>query len=439
MTRPNEGGPGGMTSGTPGAVVDVEVERPVAGGWMLGRADGRIVFVSGAVPGERVRARIGRRTGGATFASTVEVLEASPDRRPAGDDAACGGQLYRHIAYPRQLTLKGEVVADAFRRIARLPLERPPAVRASDETGYRLRARLHVRDGLVGFYREGTHEICPAAATGQLSLGALSAVGAVVDLAGPALEHLSAIVLAENATGSARVIHLEPVGPDAVRLPRLDLTTRADLTGLTTADRGRLVELAGIPTVTDRWEDLCASPPPGDGIVWTRHATSFFQGNRSLAGVLVERVLAAVSGDRIVDLYAGVGLFTAPLAARGASVVAVEGDRSAGADLRANTRPWRGRVLVVPESVERAVSRPPDERPDAVVLDPPRTGATPAALRGVIAWRAPLVAYVSCDPPTLARDALRLVDAGYQLDMLEAFDFFPHTPHVETLAVFRLG
>jgi 23S rRNA (uracil1939-C5)-methyltransferase len=204
--------------------------------------------------------------------------------------------------------------------------------------------------------------------------------------------------------------------------------------------RGRPVTLAGTPTVSDAAPQIFGDDVPVSGLAaWTRHATSFFQGNRWLVGALARRVLEVATGERVVDLYAGVGLFSVVLAARGAVVVAVEGDASSGADLAANAGPWRDRLLVVRADVESAVAEPPAETPDAVVVDPPRTGLSKDATTGLLAWRAPRLVYVSCDPPTLARDAARLVASGYRLVSVEAFDFFPNTPHVETLAVFDVG
>src|SRR5688572_342783 len=122
-------------------LLDVVVERAVAGGRMLAREHGAVVLVAGAIPGERVRARVTQTSRRVTFAETVEVLEASPDRRTPVCDLACGGMLYAHIAYERQRQLKADIIVDAFRRLGHLTLEAPPAVAASPETGYRLRAR----------------------------------------------------------------------------------------------------------------------------------------------------------------------------------------------------------------------------------------------------------------------------------------------------------
>src|SRR5439155_26123994 len=134
---------------------------------MIARADGQVVLVAGAIPGERVRARIERVSKGVVYAETSSVEEASPDRRPAPGDPRCGGCLFTHIAYARQLAIKSEIVHDAFARIARVELPSRVTVAASPEEGYRMRARLHVRGYRVGFFRAQTHEVCDARATRQ--------------------------------------------------------------------------------------------------------------------------------------------------------------------------------------------------------------------------------------------------------------------------------
>jgi tRNA/tmRNA/rRNA uracil-C5-methylase (TrmA/RlmC/RlmD family) len=141
-------------------------------------------------------------------------------------------------------------------------------------------------------------------------------------------------------------------------------------------------------------------------------------------------------GHRLADLYAGVGLFTVGLAARGASVLAVEGDPSAVGDLKQNAGPYFDRIRVVEGTVESATMGTGHERPDTVVVDPPRTGMSADALTRVLALAPGRLLYVSCDPPTLARDAALIVARGYALERLTAFDLFPNTAHVESLATF---
>jgi 23S rRNA (uracil1939-C5)-methyltransferase len=171
-------------------------------------------------------------------------------------------------------------------------------------------------------------------------------------------------------------------------------------------------------------------------VIWRRGAASFFQANRFLLGALTRRVLEVAEGDSCADLYSGVGLFAVALAARGSRVVAVEGDPQSAGDLAVNAAPWRERLRVINAAVEAYAATPDAGRPDVVVLDPPRAGTSRQALDNVIRSRAPRVVYVSCDPPTLARDGARLAAAGYRLHSIEAFDLFPNTAHVETLAVF---
>src|SRR5688500_4343382 len=135
-----------------GSEITIEIEKPAAGGRMLARHEGQVVLVQGGIPGERVRARIGRVERQLAFADTVDVLEPSGDRRQPAMDPACGGCLYAHIDYDRQRALKAELVRDAFGRLGRIAVDLPD-VAASPERGYRMRARLHVRGDRIGFYR----------------------------------------------------------------------------------------------------------------------------------------------------------------------------------------------------------------------------------------------------------------------------------------------
>ena len=422
-------------------ILELDVERAIAGGRMLARHEGRIVFLAGAIPGERVRARVTRAGRQGIWADTVDVIRVSPDRREPPCDPACGGLAFAHIRYDRQLALKGQILADAFHRLARTDIG-TPIVQGSPEAGYRLRARLHVRDGGVGFFREGTHVLCDAGATRQLSAAAMSAVEAAVRALRSRVADCDTIVVSENVAATERVLHLE--ARPGTRLDDLGaaaaaLVTRqeANVSGVTALARGGLATLAGSAHVTDSGSDLLGVEATAYASArWIRRPTSFFQGNRFLTGPLVRRVLDLAPGERIADLYAGVGLFTVALAARGSRVIAVEGDSSSTEDLEANARPWTSLVRVVRGAVEEFLRRPPSPAPDVVVVDPPRTGMSADALDHLSAWGMPVVVYVSCDPPTLARDAARLAERGLRLLSLEGFDLFPNTPHVEAIATF---
>jgi tRNA/tmRNA/rRNA uracil-C5-methylase (TrmA/RlmC/RlmD family) len=157
-----------------------------------------------------------------------------------------------------------------------------------------------------------------------------------------------------------------------------------------------------------------------------------------LLGPLIEDVIACAEGaEHVADLYAGGGLFTVALASLGARVTAVESDASGGADLLDNAEPYGDLITPMPIPVETAVRQRLPVRPDLVVLDPPRVGASPEAIAGLTGWGPSKIIYVSCDPPTLARDAAKIIAAGYALESMAAFDLFPNTPHVEVVAAFR--
>jgi len=417
-------------------VLELTVERPVAGGRMLARQDGRVVLVSGAIPGERVRARIERQVKKTIFASVLEVLEASPHRRAPFCDPRCGGLAYAHIAIAHQPVIKADVVADAFRRLAGVQVP-PPIVWPSPEEGYRLRARLHLKGAAAGFFLEGSHSLCDASATRQLRDGVLPAVDAVLTALGPARALCDAVTVSENVDGTESVCHLEL--NEGARLGQLDrvVVLPDGVTGVTAQAGRRMIVLAGQPTITERPSSLFRNGSPIDAATkWTRSAAAFFQGNRFLTGDLVAHVLANVQGHRALDAYAGVGLFAVALAARGLAVTAVEGDEVSGEDLQANASASTGVFEVIHASVEEALPVIAPGGVDTLVLDPPRTGASPQALAAVIRLKAPRLVYVSCDPATLARDAKGLGAAGYQMTSVTGFDLFPNTPHIETVAVF---
>lgn len=425
---------------TPGAIVELAIERPVAGGRMLARHDGQVVLVAGAIPGERVRSRIERQGRGVAFATVAEVLEPAPSRRPASDPL-CGGAVYAHIDYADQPALKRLVLLDALAHGGRVRWEGDLPVRSSAEQGYRMRARLHVRHGAVGFFREGTHEICRAALTSQLQEAAVAGVDRLVAaLPAAAASALDSIELSENVAGDERVAHLVWADRTRIGADWLNPSLAVEgVTGVSMTDRasGLPMAIAGAPTVSDSLGDL-AGVAAGEARVLRRHAPAFFQANRFLLPALVRAVTQWVGPGPVVDLYAGVGLFALALATAGhEAVTAVEGDAVSGADLSANARPFGRAVRVERKPVEEFVRRLRLTGDSTIIVDPPRTGMSRAALDGVLAARAARLVYVSCDVATLARDLRRMLDAGYALTHLEAFDLFPNTAHIETLAVLQ--
>jgi 23S rRNA (uracil1939-C5)-methyltransferase len=418
-----------------GATLTLDVEKATAGGRMLARHQGQVVLVWGAIPGERVDARVERTGKGVAYAETIAVRTPSPDRRAETVDWRCGGNVLAHVDYARQLRLKGEIIQDAFARIGRMPLAQPPLVTASREDGYRMRARLHAHNGRLGFYREGSHDVCGAAGTGQL----LSSTNAWIERAEAIIEReargqLIAIEIAENIAGDERACHLElHEGADASRYAPL-----ADgLVGLSAryADHAETVMLSGTPVIHDLVE--VRHGDARTSLRLRRHVRAFFQGNRYLVTTLVHEVVADVPRGPVIDLYAGGGLLGLSLAStRSEPVTLVEGDAISGADLELNAAAFQGQVRVERRSVEAFLANIRAGAASTVVLDPPRTGLSKDALAGVGRARPRSIVYVSCDVPTLARDARGLLDAGYSLNRLAALDLFPNTAHVEVVGVF---
>jgi 23S rRNA (uracil1939-C5)-methyltransferase len=430
----------------------LDVEKAAAGGRMLARHQGHVVLVSGAIPGERVRARVERVGKGVLFAQTVDVVSASPDRRTSAGDPRCGGNAFTHVSYPRQLQLKGEIIRDAFARIARMPLTHAPAVMASPEHGYRMRARLHAHQSRLGFFLEGTHDLCDAAATGQLLDATTRWIETAQEvLRSKGLTGLAALDIAENCQADERACHLEL--HRGVEAPPFEALLTG-LTGLSAAspDQPGGITLGGATVVSDVLNPLGSTGP---ALRLRRNVRAFFQSNRFLLEPLVAHVLSFVPAGPVLDLYAGVGLFGLSLAAAGAEdVTLVEGDPTSSSDLRDNAVPYEERVRVERRSVESFLmangvgqgttrqrgrqGRPPDDGL-TVIVDPPRTGLSTDALNGVLALRPARLVYVSCDVATLARDSRAVCNAGYELQHLSGMDLFPSTAHVETVAVFDVG
>ncbi len=421
----------------PGDRLTLQVEKPAAGGRMIARHDATIVLVAAAIPGETVEARVEKVHRGTIWATTTRVIEASADRLDRGEDRSCGGSVFAHIRYDRQLALKCDIIRDGFNRIGRMPLPDSVPIRGSPIDGYRMRARLHVRHGRVGFFREGSHELCDPATTRQLLPATLDSLRQLEAAIGALpRQPVAEIEVAENCAADQRAVHLDLL-PETDRSRLGSLPAIAGVTGVSCGALGshHAVTLTGSPTVTDE----VRIPAANATLVVTlaRHVRWFFQGNRFLLSDLVAGVIDLVPVGRVLDLYAGVGLFAAALAARGdTQVVALEGDRSAADDLKRNATKANGSIAARHQSVETFLSVEKDVRVDTVIVDPPRTGLSKQALAGVLTLEAPRLVYISCDVATLARDARLLVDAGYRMRSVRAFDLFPNTAHVESVVVF---
>lgn len=402
---------------------------------MLARHDGQVVLVAGTIPGERVQARIEAVRGGVLFARTEAVDEPSADRRAEGPDPACGGSAYAHIAYDRQLALKRDIIADAFTRIGRLGVPAEIPTHGSPERGYRIRARFHVQGHRIGFYREATHELCDAMSSGQFHEGAGETLDAVsLALRDGHVATAQSLDLAENVPATERALLLDLDGGQREHGRWDGVLTAAATSGVALTRGGRLLASRGDRRVAD---ELAVAGGTGT-VRFGRHVGAFFQGNRHLLQTLLDRVLMAIPEGPLVDLYAGCGLFgVGHVAARRGRVDLIESDPHGIVDLAANARPYESEAAVHAMPVEQFLAERPSLAGRTVMVDPPRTGLSREAGTLLSGSAAARIVYLSCDVATLARDARRLVDAGFTAGGIELFDLFPATAHVETLAVFE--
>jgi 23S rRNA (uracil1939-C5)-methyltransferase len=402
--RPDRGRPIVLPAGT-GDEAETVIERIVPGGFGLGHGGGRTLFVARAAPGDRLRVRIEREQGRVAHASIVEILDPGPDRIPEPHPllSRCGAD-FQHLRYEAQLAAKSAMIADSLRRIGGIQLADAVDVAPSPQT-WRYRARAGWRH----------------------------------DPAQPALGYLE--------TGSHRVVD---VPNDPFVVPALD-ERFAHLRERMT--QGRLPEWATELRAAAGDDGVSFAPPlelpqplPVHATIagerYAYDADCFFQVNPFVLDGLVAETLrftpeggTATPASRLaIDLYCGVGLFTVPLARRFERVIGVESQPRAGEFAQNNAEAaGLGNVQIAIASVERWLDGAyrTHGRAPFVLLDPPRTGLPTQALRLLPRLRAARIAYVSCDPATLARDLKGLLSSGYELRSVAAFDMFPQTHHVE--------
>ncbi len=425
-----------------GDTLQTTIEKAVYRGRGLGRVGGRVVFVPRTYAGDRVKARVREVRSGWAEAALESVLEPAATRRdsPCEYVPRCGGCVYQDLGYEAQLAAKESILRESLAR-AGAPWEGEIPVSPSPETGWRMRANLHFfqgKDGLrLGLKQEGTRRVVDIERCLQLSdgmNGALRSLRAALGDHRGLSSRLRGVEILESPDGQVRVISLvTALGRHEAR--RLEFLEREvpGIDGLgVDVGRGHHQWLSGSPHVE----------APTLGLSMRVHVRSFFQANRFLYESLARTVVDLLPGrGRALDLYAGVGLFALPLAARdGGEVVAVERAPSAAADARANAkRNGLDGVRVIRRDVREALASTRPEPGERIVLDPPRTGVEQEIVDLVAARRPEAIVYVSCDPPTLGRDLARFASLGFRPDTVRIFDLFPDTFHLETVVRLRPG
>lgn len=405
-----------MNEKRPGARLRLRIEKIVAGGEGLARHEGKVVFVPGALPGEEVLAEVVESKKDFARARLDRVLEASSDRVTPECPyyARCGGCDFMHLSHEAQGRHKAAYVADTLRRLARVDL---PAIPIETGSPFRYRSRIQVQvdgRGRRGFMAKSSHEVvdighCPVAV--------------------PALDALF-------SPGSERGGEEGNASPGRSPAPR-----RPESPGRYLA----FAHPSARPPLASESESGSAGSPievtlPLLGRDFVFPLPGFFQSNVEMLERLLPFALEGLEGGpsgSAFDLYSGVGVFAAFLEDRFGRILLAEENAQSLSYARRNLR--GGAHLFLPGPVESLLQSPLaapflKEPPAAVVVDPPRTGLSPAVRKILLGLAPPRIRYVSCDPVTLARDLKDLLAGGYRLEALRLFDFYPQTSHVEAVA-----
>jgi len=387
----------------------------VYGGEGLSRVDGEVVFTPFVLPGELVEVERAGSRKQAQRATLLKVVEPSHDRAEAECPVftRCGGCQYQHASYVAQLRYKREILAETLRRVGKIEFDPEKIdVLASDPFGYRNRIQLHFENGRVGYREAKSRKLIPIEGC---------------PIASPKINEAI-----EKLVRMAR----DRRWPNF--LESLELFTDERNVQWNVLETERHIAKHFFEWLLDEVPGTVLGPLEysvnhDDFIV---SGQSFFQVNRFLLPQLSQLAVGSAKGALAWDLYAGVGLFSLPLARRFERVKAVEGGKSAAADLAKNAKRARLGVEAIQQQTE-AFLLEAKQTPDFVLADPPRSGLEKAAAERLLALRPKEISIVACDPATLARD-LAILRAGYEIDQVTMIDLFPQTFHIETVVRLKL-
>ena len=420
--------------------MEVRIEKLVYGGDGLAHHEGQTVFVPLVIPGELVSVESVARKKKFVRGRLERVVEPSPERvaAPCPHFGRCGGCHYQHLPYDAQIRYKTDILRETLGRIGRVRWDGPIGTHASPPFGYRNRAQWKVRtapDGSpgIGYFEAGSTRLCAVDECAVLS-PRLAETFAKLRVLVPPAKPLTAIDEIEAFVDAADEKILLNLSFERLTDPPEAIASalRAALPGVESIllqdRRADKFELFGSGYL---------SYSAGGADFRVGHL-SFFQVNRFLIDTLIEAVIGDSGGRLALDLFAGVGLFTVALTKRFERVVGVESNLAAAKDLEVNLQSSGGASPTHRHATAEAFLSHWQERPDLVVLDPPRAGVeaeTLARLTKLAPWR---INYLSCDPATLARDLATLVGVPekpgpYEIRDINLFDIFPQTYHMEAL------
>lgn len=404
-------------------MIDLTITALSHAGEGIGRHAGQAVFVPLALPGEQVRAEITSHKKNLARARLLDVQQASPDRvtPPCPYFAACGGCHLQHLAYAGQVRFKENQVREQLRRVAGLtdPPVRP-VLAAPAPWGYRNHMQFALTpEGTLGLQARASRQVIPVAQC-AIAHPAINAILPHIQLEPEAGVTGVAVRVGDD---DQVLVAFESEAPDfefELDLPVAATWLKPD---------GATFALAGDDSL----------PLTVRGRTFWVSAGAFFQVNTLMLETLLDTVLAALAlrgGETVLELYGGVGLFTAFVAEQAAQVVGVEASAPAVSDAAHNLESFENIALY--EAPAEVVLPALAVRPQVVLLDPPRAGCAPEVIAALGKMQAARLVYVSCDPATLARDVRALSAFGYALVSVQPLDMFPQTHHVECVAVLEL-
>jgi 23S rRNA (uracil1939-C5)-methyltransferase len=370
---------------------DLTIEKLVYGGDGLSRLESKVVFTPYVLPGEKVRAEIGRIKNDLWRGRLPEILEPSANRvgAPCPYFQRCGGCHYQHADYAFQVDQKRVILREALQRVGKVTFDGEIEAVTGEPWAYRNRVQLHIQNGEIGYFEHGSHKLC-------------------------AIDHCPIVSPALNTAISKLQGNLGRLNAT------VELFTNETAMQVNVLDR--------VPQSIYRMFESLGSSSPLDYDGFRVSRNSFFQVNRFLVDRLVECAIGGAEGASAVDLYAGVGLFAARLAKTFGKVTTVESSASAFRDLEHNV------PGVAPENkTSEEYLAGLQEKPDLILADPPRAGLGKHAVRDLVRIQAPRLTIVSCDPATLARDLHALLAGGYRIEKMTLVDLFPQTFHIETV------
>jgi tRNA/tmRNA/rRNA uracil-C5-methylase (TrmA/RlmC/RlmD family) len=390
-----------------GEILRVEIEKVAHGGHFIARYEGAVIFVRHAIPGEIVEVEVTGLEKSFARADVRAVIEPSPARTtpPCHYAGKCGGCDFQHITPQRQRELKSDVISEQFARIAKMEID-VEVEEVSTPLHWRIRyGASSGRDGEIGFKGQRSNEV--------IAINSCPIVIPEIDF--PTLPK-------EKIGSSKRIdVALSSMGERSI--------AQSDARKDRTQERGNPELLEGGKTLTYSAGDRA----------YQVSQSSFWQSNIDAPDVLIDAVLdfaQVQTGEHILDLYGGVGLFAGaflPLIGPGGRIDLIESSKGATSDAAVNFA-GNENIYIHNGDVAREIKKL--KRADLILLDPPRTGAGRDVIEKISSMSARAIIYIACDPAALARDTTYLNERGYHLEDIRAFDLFPMTHHIETIALF---